>query len=49
MKILGISIGHDSGAAIVIDGNLVAAINEERLSRNKLHVGFPTKSSSGIF
>tara|TARA_B100000989_G_C19515594_1_gene461450 strand:- start:606 stop:2300 length:1695 start_codon:yes stop_codon:yes gene_type:complete len=44
MKILGISTGHDSGAAIVIDGILVAAINEERLTRNKLHVGFPAKS-----
>ena len=44
MKILGISIGHDSGAAVVIDGNLVAAINEERLSRKKLHIGFPTQS-----
>lgn len=44
MKVLGISTGHDSGAAIVINGNLVAAINEERLSRNKLHIGFPAKS-----
>jgi predicted NodU family carbamoyl transferase len=26
MKILGISTGHDSGASLVINGNLVAAI-----------------------
>ena len=35
MNILGISTGHDSGACIVVDGKIVAAINEERLSRIK--------------
>ncbi len=36
MKILGIScFYHDSAAAIVIDGNLLAASNEERFSRKK--------------
>ncbi len=44
MKILGISTGHDSGASLVINGKLVAAINEERLSRKKLHVGIPYRS-----
>ena len=44
MKILGISTGHDSGASLVINGKLVTAINEERLSRKKLHVGIPYRS-----
>ena len=42
MKILGISLGHDSGASLVVDGYLKFAINEERLSRRKLHVGYLT-------
>ncbi len=41
MKILGINIGHDSGATLVEDEKIVFAINEERLSRKKLHHGFP--------
>ena len=49
MKILGISTGHDSGACIVENGNLIAAINEERLSRKKNHIGFPYKSIEKIF
>ena len=44
MNILGISTGHDSGACIMVDGNIVAAINEERMSRKKNHTGFPFKS-----
>ena len=44
MKILGISFSHDSGASLVIDGYLKFAINEERLSRKKLHVGYPQLS-----
>jgi len=41
VNILGINIGHDSGAAVLREGNVVAAINEERLSRKKMHHGFP--------
>ena len=44
MNILGIWDGHDSGAALFVDGNLEAAINEERLSRRKLEVCFPRQS-----
>ena len=44
MKILGLSTGHDSGDSLVENGTLIAAINEERLSRQKLHIGFPTES-----
>lgn len=43
MKVLGINIGHDSGATL-IDGNKITAVNEERLSRIKMHHGFPYQS-----
>ena len=43
--ILGLSaFYHDSAAAIVIDGNIVAAAKEERFSRKKHDAGFPTKA-----
>jgi carbamoyltransferase len=44
MRILGITDGQTSGAAIVEDGRILAAINEERISRIKLARGFPWKS-----
>ncbi len=36
--------GHDSGAALVIDGELVAAVEEERLNRKKKTSRFPEES-----
>ena len=42
--ILGIWDGHDSGAALVQGDEILAAINEERLTRRKLEVGFPVRS-----
>ena len=44
MNILGIWDGHDSGAALLQDGRLAAAINEERLTRRKLEMRFPSRS-----
>ena len=44
MYILGIWDGHDSGAAIVKDNEILVAINEERLTRRKLEIKFPYKS-----
>jgi carbamoyltransferase len=44
MRILGIGTGGDSGAAIVDDGRILAAVNEERLCRWKLVEGFPRRS-----
>ncbi len=44
MNILGIWDGHDSGAALLRDGCVVAAVNEERLSRRKLEIRFPRAS-----
>lgn len=42
--IMGVWDGHDSGCAIIRDNQVVVAINEERLSRQKLDVCFPVKS-----
>ena len=44
-SILGISaFYHDSAAAIVIDGQVVAAAQEERFSRQKHDAAFPTQA-----
>lgn len=39
--VLGIWDGHDAGAALVEGDEILVAINEERLTRRKLEVGFP--------
>ena len=44
MRILGITDGQTSGAAVVEDGRILAAVNEERLSRVKMARGFPRAS-----
>jgi len=45
VRILGISAHfHDSAAALVVDGIPVAAVQEERLSRNKNDAGFPLRA-----
>lgn len=44
MRVLGITTEGDSGAAVVEDGRILAAVNEERLARLKLVVGFPRLS-----
>ncbi len=44
MYILGIWDGHDSGAALLKDGRIVFAANEERFTRNKLEVAFPANA-----
>lgn len=41
MKILGIRVGHDSSAALVIDGRIVADVAEERFTRQKNDASFP--------
>src|SRR5689334_15174580 len=47
MKILGISAYyHDSAAALIDDGKIVAAVQEERLSRKKHDARFPAKAVS---
>ncbi len=45
MKILGISaLYHDSAAAIISDGDIVAAAQEERFTRKKHDPSFPTNA-----
>jgi carbamoyltransferase len=44
MKILGIADGMNSGAALLEDGKIVYAVNEERLIRAKMASGFPRES-----
>jgi carbamoyltransferase len=39
MRILGIYDDHNAGCAVIEDGNILAAVEEERLSRIKLHNG----------
>ena len=42
--VLGIHVGHDSGAALVKNGKILAAISEERIRNIKHYSGTPTKS-----
>ncbi len=44
MLILGVWDGHDAGACVIEDGKIKVAINEERLTRRKLDIGFPVNS-----
>jgi predicted NodU family carbamoyl transferase len=48
MRVLGISDHLVSGAALIEDGRVVAAINEERLVRKKMVMGFPRKSIAAV-
>ena len=46
-SILGISAYyHDSAAALIVDGNIVAAAQEERFTRKKHDAGFPSHAIS---
>jgi carbamoyltransferase len=48
MKILGISDHIISGTAILEDGRVTAAVNEERLVRRKMVMGFPRQSIQNV-
>lgn len=39
---------HDTGAAIIEDGTILAAINEERLSREKRELRFPSSAVNAL-
>lgn len=43
-KILGINLSHYASAAVVVDGEIVAAVGEERMNRIKNWAGFPEKA-----
>jgi carbamoyltransferase len=42
--VLGLGTEEDGGAALVVDGRIMAAVNEERLCRMKMAMGFPHQS-----
>jgi carbamoyltransferase len=44
MNVLGVWDGHDSGASLLQGGSVRFAVNEERLTRRKLEIRFPTRS-----
>lgn len=44
MKTLGVHCGHNASAALLIDGHIVGAIQEERFTRCKNQQGFPAQS-----
>jgi carbamoyltransferase len=44
MIILGINFGHDSSVSILRDGKIIAAIEEEKVSRIKQDFGWPRKA-----
>ena len=44
--ILGLWDGHDSGAALIEDGKIVFAANEERYTKRKLEIKFPYNAIS---
>jgi carbamoyltransferase len=47
MRILGISaFYHDSAAALLVDGHIAAAAQEERFTRRKHDAGFPARAMS---
>lgn len=47
--VLGINDGHDAGAALIKDGSVLAAVQEERLNNIKHYTGIPEKSINEIF
>lgn len=44
MNIIGLSIGEQCAASLIIDGKLVGASQEERFEKKKGYSGFPTKT-----
>ena len=48
MYILGIHDGHNAGASLLMNGDLISSISEERISKIKNHIGYPTKSIDEI-
>lgn len=47
--ILGIHDGHNAGAALIQDGNVLAAISEERYTNVKNYSGVPKSSIQKVF
>jgi carbamoyltransferase len=49
VTVLGINDGHDAGAALIKDGSVLAAVQEERLNNIKHYAGTPDKSINEVF
>ncbi len=47
--ILGIHDGHNAGATLTRDGEVVASVSEERLTRRKNEVGYPAGAIREVF
>ena len=41
MIILGINDGHNASATLIVDGDIIIALEEERFTRQKGDSGFP--------
>lgn len=48
MVILGLNILHDATATLLVEGQIVASIAEERISRVKFHCGFPYQAIAEV-
>jgi len=48
VRVLGIHDGHNASAALVEDGRVIAAVQEERLNREKNWFGFPSGSIAWV-
>src|SRR3954454_13080538 len=44
MRVLGVHDGHNASASLVVDGEIVAAVQEERFTREKNWSGVPRHS-----
>ena len=49
MTILGINFNHDSAVAIIKENKIIAAIEEEKVSRTKQDFGWPKESIKRLF
>jgi carbamoyltransferase len=49
VTVLGINDGHDAGAALIKDGSVLGAVQEERLNNIKHYAGTPEKSINEVF
>ena len=49
ITVLGINFWHDAGAALVQDGRIIAAINEEKIVNIKHASGYPKNSIEEVF
>jgi carbamoyltransferase len=49
ITVLGINDGHDCGAALVRNGKVLAAVQEERMSNKKHHSGTPFASIKEVY